>query len=425
MTEPSSAAPGEPLATVIDVWREVLDVSDVDEATNFFRSGGNSIKSAVLVGKLRAATGTRVSVRDFLRDPTPRAVARLVAGGTQPVVPTTGGPDNDVSVTSVADVLGNAVAAGHNLGAQAYAARRGQVLVDVAVGGDAARPITTTSTFRWFRAGGSIMGLVFATLVDAAGVTWSSPVATHVPELHDAPIAAATVAQLLQSVSGTVETVTRYSHHTGWQVLRTLVERVTDEPFERYAHRAVLDPLGLTSTTCEPIEAVPTAPNRVAQAVRTADGWIPATDTAIAPGTVGMTDDGHGFAGTARDLAVVLTEVRDACRGRGKLLTRTSGHDLVSMARGRGHDRRADHRLDIGLGVPLQMAGVLASTRCTEAAFGHLGVMEGPVALVLCEPDRDTVLAVLLRGDAPSNRILLVKVVDKILAMDPGGGEPG
>ncbi|GIH19631.1 serine hydrolase [Rugosimonospora africana] len=437
MAGASDASGDDQLEVVRGVWRAVLNVDDVDTSTHFFRAGGTSIKGAMLLSRIRKATGVRIPVQDFLRDPTPGAIAALLTGAPQP---TTAGPvsaaGGDLSA-DVAGMLSDAVASGRILGAQVHAIRGSQVVLDLAAGAaNDQTAMTTGSTFRWFCAGKPLTALACATLVDAGALEWTQRLADHFPELRAAPVGEVTVAQLLNSTSGIVETeplaataeglaalsmsgpagtVAYYSYYSGWQVLRTLVERVTRGDFMTYFQKAVSQPLGLDATTCDPVGTAAADGHRVSQGSLEPNGWMPVSDALITPKSVGQFDVGRGFCGPARDLAAVFAEIRDGLAGAGKVLTRRIAQTLVSMSRGRVRDANTEQFLDIGLGLQLNMADVLATEKCSPASFGHIGTVRKPIAVGLYEPTRDVVVAILLRGDSPNNQILLTELIDRIL----------
>ncbi|ODU06953.1 MAG: hypothetical protein ABS81_03050 [Pseudonocardia sp. SCN 72-86] len=60
---------------------EVLEVADVGRTDSFFALGGHSLLGMRLLGRLHAATGVEVALRDLFADPTVAGVARLVSGG--------------------------------------------------------------------------------------------------------------------------------------------------------------------------------------------------------------------------------------------------------------------------------------------------------------------------------------------------------
>ncbi|CAL9422474.1 Plipastatin synthase subunit A [Actinosynnema sp. ALI-1.44] len=62
-------------------WTEVLGVPPEDAKQNFFHAGGHSLLAVRLANRLQAATGTAVSLRALLEDPSVAAIAALLDGG--------------------------------------------------------------------------------------------------------------------------------------------------------------------------------------------------------------------------------------------------------------------------------------------------------------------------------------------------------
>lgn len=78
------------VAIVIDCFRaELPEEEPVDVDTDFFEAGGNSVRAARVVARLRQKLGTPVSMRDVFYGRTPGAVAARLSGATPPDGPTT------------------------------------------------------------------------------------------------------------------------------------------------------------------------------------------------------------------------------------------------------------------------------------------------------------------------------------------------
>ena len=68
--------PRDPVrAKVASVWAGLLPAPPANEETNFFVAGGNSFLAAVLLESLNGYFGVRVTLRDFLADPSVGGVA--------------------------------------------------------------------------------------------------------------------------------------------------------------------------------------------------------------------------------------------------------------------------------------------------------------------------------------------------------------
>jgi sugar O-acyltransferase (sialic acid O-acetyltransferase NeuD family) len=69
---------------ICDIWREVLDISDVEVSQNFFDMGGNSLLAVRLREHILRATGKKISATDVFRFPTIRSLAAHISGECRP-----------------------------------------------------------------------------------------------------------------------------------------------------------------------------------------------------------------------------------------------------------------------------------------------------------------------------------------------------
>lgn len=60
------------------IWLEALQLEDVDDDDSFFAQGGNSLKATLLMARIRDEFSVELSVQDFFRKPTLRAVTQLI-----------------------------------------------------------------------------------------------------------------------------------------------------------------------------------------------------------------------------------------------------------------------------------------------------------------------------------------------------------
>ncbi|MGW5792129.1 condensation domain-containing protein [Saccharopolyspora sp. NPDC003752] len=65
--------------TIAEVWEEMLAISEVDRAADFFALGGDSLLAVRVLGKLARDKGIAVAVRDFLEAPTISGLAALAS----------------------------------------------------------------------------------------------------------------------------------------------------------------------------------------------------------------------------------------------------------------------------------------------------------------------------------------------------------
>jgi nonribosomal peptide synthetase DhbF len=61
------------------MWLEILQLDDVDDNDSFFARGGNSLKATLLLARIKDEFAVDLSVQKFFREPSVRAVARLIA----------------------------------------------------------------------------------------------------------------------------------------------------------------------------------------------------------------------------------------------------------------------------------------------------------------------------------------------------------
>lgn len=60
------------------IWLEALQLEDVEDDDSFFALGGNSLKATLLMARIKDEFSVDLSVQDFFRKPTTRAVAQLI-----------------------------------------------------------------------------------------------------------------------------------------------------------------------------------------------------------------------------------------------------------------------------------------------------------------------------------------------------------
>jgi acyl carrier protein len=84
------------LARVLAVFRAQHGLESMQSDEDFFASGGDSFAMTALIDALETETSVRLTIREFLRDPTPRAVAEVIHGKSAP-----GANDNRTATAQV------------------------------------------------------------------------------------------------------------------------------------------------------------------------------------------------------------------------------------------------------------------------------------------------------------------------------------
>ena len=63
---------------VVDIFRRVLDASEVSADSDFFAIGGDSLSATRVLSAVFRACGAELSFEDFLMAPTPGALAKKI-----------------------------------------------------------------------------------------------------------------------------------------------------------------------------------------------------------------------------------------------------------------------------------------------------------------------------------------------------------
>ena len=71
------------LETVRAIWRKVLSVKDLEDDSDFYEAGGNSLLLVVLVEELSIAFGRTLKIMDVFRARSIQGQAELLAPGMQ------------------------------------------------------------------------------------------------------------------------------------------------------------------------------------------------------------------------------------------------------------------------------------------------------------------------------------------------------
>ncbi len=81
-------------ASLVEIWKEILQVSEVDIHDNFFDIGGHSLSAVQVIFRIREVTGTDLSLASFLQEPT-------VAGQASALEALAGAPAGGASLSQI------------------------------------------------------------------------------------------------------------------------------------------------------------------------------------------------------------------------------------------------------------------------------------------------------------------------------------
>ncbi|HEX4066371.1 MAG TPA: SDR family NAD(P)-dependent oxidoreductase [Acidobacteriaceae bacterium] len=70
--------PGEELAAVLEIWKDLLAAEDIAPTDNFFELGGHSLMGTMVATRIRDRFGVELTLRTLFEAPTPRAVAEVI-----------------------------------------------------------------------------------------------------------------------------------------------------------------------------------------------------------------------------------------------------------------------------------------------------------------------------------------------------------
>lgn len=71
------------VAGVADIFRGVLETTDIGPESDFFEAGGDSLLATRVLSAVARTYGVELTLEDFLRASTPGALTELIAGAPQ------------------------------------------------------------------------------------------------------------------------------------------------------------------------------------------------------------------------------------------------------------------------------------------------------------------------------------------------------
>jgi len=323
-------------------------------------------------------------------------------------------------------------------GAQLFVARRGQPLLDVAIGeAQPGVPLRTDSLMLWFSSTKPLTAVAIAQQVERRTLKLDDRVQRFIPEFANSK-EAATIRHVLTHTAGfpmltfpflrygwedairkiceepaewEPGTAAGYHALSGWCILGEIVRRVDGRPIELYLEEELFRPLGMDDTSIGLSEArVAALGDRVSRVSAKAneresailEAWNdPRARPRVLPG-------GNGY-GPAHDLGRFYVALWNGGEWGG---TRVLNRETVELFTAVHRTGMVDRVFTLGAGMevaPTWGLGFVKGTdeplvhqfgsRCTAAAYGHSGAR---TSVGFVEPTRDLVVAIVTNG-APSD----------------------
>jgi len=319
------------------------------------------------------------------------------------------------------ECLERGIAAGDHIGAQCYVSRRGEVVLDHALGeARAGVPMTTDTMMIWFSMTKAVTAVAVAREWERGRLDVEAPVATYLPEFAANGKAAVTLRHLLTHTAGIPdadgmlsglpwrETAeenlaricaapldyppgTRAGYHpaAGMAVLGAVVARVAGIPYPDYVRSEIFVPLGMDDCWVGMPESVQAGYGDRVGRMHATDRTPPRPLRGVDdPAVIARSLPGAGGRGPMNQIA----RLYEALLGGGVLSPIT-----VAAISARHRTGMVDETFgvvsDWGLGLALDTTAM--GPHCSRRAFGHGGHLS---SVAFCDPEHDLVVALVCNG---------------------------
>jgi len=317
-------------------------------------------------------------------------------------------------------------------GAQLFVARKGQPLLDIAIGeAQPAVPLRTDSVMLWFSAGKPLTSVAIAQQIERGKLSLDDRIQSYIPEFTNGK-EAVTIRNVLTHTGGFPmnnfpflrydwdtaiqkiceepaewEPGTEAGYHplSGWCILGEIVRRVDGRPIEVYLEEEIARPLGMKDTTLGISEARATElgdrlsqiSERSAQPINM-EAWND-------PRARRRTLPGGTCYGPAHDLGRLYLALWNGGEWEGTHILKKETVDLFTATHRKNMVDRiflvnwgVEVRSPWGLGFqkgPYEPMVTIFGRQCTPSAYGHGGNRS---SLGFVEPSRDLVVAIATNG---------------------------
>lgn len=333
------------------------------------------------------------------------------------------------------------ISAGLHIGAQLCVLREGRPVAELALGNARLAadsptgrdiPMTSDTLMLWLSAGKPITAVAIAMLMERGLLAFDDPVAKHIPEFAANGKDQITIRHLLTHTAGirapdldypfatwdqTLHKICRmhierdwipgkkagYHTHASWYLLGEIINRITDEPHDRWIRENLFLPLGMNDSWLAMDAATYHAYGErigfLYETHRQPIRPMPNVDTELA---VSRPRPSASFRAPARDLARFYEMLRMGGTLDGvRILSDQTIRDLTTRQRTGMFDQTFRQTIDWGLGF------IINSTRYGPAipyqfgpaaspdTFGHGGSQS---STAFCDPKKNLVVALVFNG---------------------------
>lgn len=321
-------------------------------------------------------------------------------------------------------------------GAQLFAARKGQTLVDVAIGeAQSGIPLRTDSVMLWLSSTKPLTAVAIAQLMERGKLKLDDPVHSYISEFANNK-ESVTIKQVLTHTSGfpmrttsllrltwdeTIQTICAapaewepgiaagYHGLSGWSILGEVVRRVDGRPIEVYLDEEIMKPLGMNDSSLG-ITDTRTAElgNRLSCiAVKSDEELLTGLASWNDPDVRRLTLPGANGYGPAHDLGRFYLALWNGGEWEGARILKKKTLDLFTTTHRRG---MVDQSNSLTYGTEVRPAWGLGFMKgsdgedpvslrfgslCTSAAYGHGGAFS---SIGFVEPLRDPVVVTITNG---------------------------
>lgn len=328
--------------------------------------------------------------------------------------------------------LETGLTAGREIGAQLYVSRRGEPLVDVALGlADAGVPMTVDTINLWISMSKPVMGVAYGQLLERGRVELDDPVGKYLPEFacngkepvtfrhlftHTAGFrdawrewlappfwdVVATICAAPQEQGWIAGETSGYNVVAAWYLLAAVLERVDGRDYRAYTRAEIFEPLGMGDCWIGiPRERFRAYGERVAVMHFLEDGeWKKSPAWGTEAGVAVLRPGGNGH-GPMRELARLYEMLLGRGERSGVRVLAPETVDLIAMRHSEGRvDTTFGAIFDRGLGVVIDSKRYgdgfnWFGPHASDATFGHQGFFSSSS---FCDPDHELVVALTYNG---------------------------